>query len=235
MSCRRRVTSWSNSSWFSRAGSSGRGRACSPKRAITWASMRSVLGQNSQTLRIIPDLTGIDDGDWISGLHQFDDQSSFVSPGGLHHDQTFGRRRQPVEQLLESRIVVRQRERSFIGGKKRVEGLLGHVDANNSDWRVFHRNIPDLPMRARGVCGGASAPAAVRATFQRPATIPLRHGVLSTQAQSICRRPLCGSLLATLRSLPHSSLQFDLALGLLKDTRHKRPRPADPITLSRQS
>jgi hypothetical protein len=78
---------------------------------------------------------------------------------------------------------------SLTGGEEvEIERRLGHVDSDPSEIRAVHGDVPFLPMRARGRLVGLAAPATVRAGIQRPATIQLCDGVLSTEEQTICRR-----------------------------------------------
>jgi hypothetical protein len=90
------------------------------------------------------------------------------------------------------------------GGKVvEIERGLGDVDADRNLVRAFHGGIPFLPMRARAAVKPAPAPATVRACFQRPATILLRDGVLSTRTRSIYRRFFRGWLRSQPRNRMH--------------------------------
>jgi hypothetical protein len=90
------------------------------------------------------------------------------------------------------------------GGKNvEIERGLGDVDTDRNLVRAIHGEFPFLPMRARAFLGSATAPATVRACFQRPAAIQLCDGVVSTQARSICRRFFRGWLRSQPRNHVH--------------------------------
>jgi hypothetical protein len=93
---------------------------------------------------------------------------------------------------------------SLPGGEEMdFERGFGDVDADSREVRAIHGDVPFLPMRARAAVGPLAAQATVRANIQRPAAIWLCDGVLSTEEQSICRRPLRVWLRSHTRSREH--------------------------------
>src|SRR5205807_7929209 len=94
-------------------------------------------------------------------------------------------------------------------GKLDITMTLGDIDADGgrgNEGLSIHDRSPILPMRARCSLGGRSALAAVRIDWTRSAAIRLRDGVIGARTQSICRRPLRNSFLATARNELRSGL-----------------------------
>jgi hypothetical protein len=161
------------------------------------------LGDQAEGPGKVPDPAGIDDRDVITGVEEVGDELSLVAARGFQDKAAIRGRGQQLLELLVSRGVIGQGV-SLTGGEKvEIERGLGNVDPDPRQIRAIHGDVPFLPMRARAAFGAASAPATVRADFQRPATILLCDGVLSAEARTIYRRPFRGWLRSQPRSREH--------------------------------
>jgi len=161
------------------------------------------LGQQSQGLGEIAGPFGIDDGDTVAGFGEIGDDFAFVAARGFEHDETVSRTGEQLFELLMTRGGVGQAVVLLRGKEMKIERGLSDVDADRNLVRAIHGDVPFLPMRARAAVGPAPAPATVRARFQRPATIQLCDGVMSTEARSICRRFFRGWLRSQPRNREH--------------------------------
>lgn len=148
-----------------------------------------VLAEDAEGLAVVMSLTGINDGDDVTGSHEFADDSTLIGAGGFEDDEASSRNRELREQLPMSLGSVGNRERASFRGNMGVERIFGDVDANpvlNGD---FHERIPSLRMRARPGLRAWPALAAVRAEFTRPTTIWLTHDLVGSQgARSVAGR-----------------------------------------------
>ena len=111
-----------------------------------------------------------------SMTEEFGDDASLVSSGGFDDNQARFRFGQRPQELLQSGLIVGQRELLVGGPDRDLESVLGDVDADKVR-DALHGRIPVLRMRARVGARPTPAPAAVRADSKRPATILLLFGL----------------------------------------------------------
>lgn len=138
------------------------------------------LGHQAQGLGEIAGSLGIDDRDAVTGIGEVGDDLAFKAPGSFEDNETSGRAGEEFFQLFMSCFGVGQRLGLPSRKNVEIECGLGHVNSDRNLVRAIHGDIPFLPMRARAAIRPATAPATVRACFQRPAAIQLCDGVLST-------------------------------------------------------
>jgi hypothetical protein len=167
------------------------------------------FGEDSESFGIISDLSGIDDGDGVSGVGEFPDNSAFIVARGFKNDKAASRCGQFGEQLMMSLGRVWDTTGRALGQLMSVECVFGDIDSNDTGDTRFHEDDPSLQMRARSCqyCGAAHA--AVRVRIRRPATIPLLHGFPAvTHGGPKGHRSVAGhcggSSFAMLRNCPHS-------------------------------
>ena len=149
------------------------------------------LGQESDTFGIVTDVPGIDDGDGMPGSDQIADESVFIAPSGFDDDQTRTWSGQFLEQFRAGVASVSATEGSSLKDLD-IEVILRDIDANERLNLGHVERLPALRMRARHA-RRLTALAAVRARFNRPATITLSHGLGRPRG----RRSVTGRLGAT--------------------------------------
>ena len=165
------------------------------------------FGEDSKSFGVVAYLSGIDDGDGVSGGSEFPDNSAFIVSGGFEDDEAASGRRKSGEQHLMPVAGVWDTRRSALGELKGVEDSFGDIDSHDTGEHSFHEDDPSLQMRARSrqTCGAAHA--AVRVRIMRPATIRLLHGLPAVTHggpkghRSVAGR-IGGSSFAALRTCP---------------------------------
>ena len=161
------------------------------------------LGHQAQGPGEVAGPFGIDNRDAVAGIEEVGYDFALVAAGGFEDDETGGRIGEQLTELLVSCFGVGQVVGLPGGEEVEIERGLGDVDSDRNLVRAIHGEFPFLPMRARAAFGAATAQATVRVCFQRPATIQLRDGVVSTEARSICRRFFRGWLRSQPRNREH--------------------------------
>lgn len=159
------------------------------------------FGEDAECLSEVSDLAGIDDGNFVSGIQQFRDESSLIPPGGFDNDEAGFRSRKPLKELLEAALVVAEGDRTSLRKETDIEGMFGHIDADERV-EIIHGKLPVLPMRARQIRHGSrTAPAAVRVNSTKPTTILLQDGLRRPRLNRSVVGGLGGGCSASLRSL----------------------------------
>ena len=162
------------------------------------------LGDQAQGPGEIADPFGIDDGDVVAGIEEVGDDLALVAAGGFEDDETIGGIGEQLAGAARCPAVVLARVWVCPEGRRwRSSVALATSIPIQAQVRAIHGDVPFLPMRARAAFGAARLRRLFGLDFQRPATILLCDGVLSTEARSICRRLFRGWLRSQPRNREH--------------------------------
>jgi hypothetical protein len=88
------------------------------------------LGQDAEGFGEVADLSGVDDGDGVSGGDEFGDEGEVVGSGGFEDDETGLRCGELVLELVASFGVGGDAERGLGGKEMDIEVVFGDIDAD---------------------------------------------------------------------------------------------------------
>lgn len=133
------------------------------------------LGKQTERFGVVPNLSGIDDRNHMSGGSQVTDECLFVASGGFDDNEAGSGCGQLLQKPRSILPFIRDPEGEPVEDVD-IEMAFGDIDANKPRDRIHVEKVPTLQIRDHSA-GRRMARAAVRVGFNRPATIMLIHGL----------------------------------------------------------